>query len=382
MQLAIPNRPVREARFREVLRDLSSRYCEDSVLSVYLDLDPATAGREGYEAQLLGLWKPLHDRQWDRWGRGRLEYEIAGVTEAVRSWDEAPGRAVAMFFSGPAGLRAVHPLPVAVPPLARFERWPVLAPLVEAASEHRRYGVVVFDKEHARIITVFLDGVEEETLLHANVLGRSEAGGWSQASHARHREQQLREHARRVTDHLREIDHETPLHSLILSGPDEALAVLRGELPEHLARGVSGTAHIEMFAVTADVAKHVALIDQAARAREERELVLELLTDASKGRRAALGWDETLQSLAEGRVHMLVVPAGVTRSGVQCPERHFLSTQSRLYCPLCQERLWQTDDIIEAALRVATATDADVRFVSSESRRLLPESAPAAVLRY
>ena len=373
---------LEDERFESVIHHLVGYHNEDGVLSVYLDIDPATAQREGFEAELLDVWKPLLARPYDQWTRGRLEYEIAGVTDAVRAWHEPPGRAVAMFFSGPGGLRTVVPLQFSMRSVARFEPRPVLSPLIKALDDHRRYCLVVFDKEHARIITIFLGHMEEEMMLHSDIIGRSAVGGWSQANYARHREHQVHDHARRTVEHLWAIDRSRPIHSLILSGPPEALEALTRQLPSALERSVVATLHIEMFAVTPDIVKLVSSVEASAREREDRDMVAELITETEKGGRATLGWDDTLQALGEGRVHLLVLPAGASRPGVQCPESHFLATSDLKFCPLCGEALWQSDDIIENAVRTAMLTDAHVHFLAPGASKLLETRGPAAVLRY
>lgn len=373
---------LEDAGFERIIHHLAGQHCDDGILSVYLDIDPATATREGYEAALMDLWKPLSACRYDAWTRGRLEYEVAGVTGVVRGWDEPPGRSAAMFFSGPAGLRLVLPLQFPLRPVARFESRAVLSPLIGALGEHRRYGIVAFDKECARIITVFMGAVEEEVTLHDDVLGRTSAGGWGQANYARHREHHLHEHALRTVEHLWAMDHARPVHSLVLAGPDEALAALRRVLPASLARAVAGTVAVEMFAGTDEVVRVVASVEEAAREEEDRRVVAELITDAEKGGRAALGWDETLQALGEGRVHLLLLASGVTRAGVQCPEGHYLSTAGLKFCPLCGAPLGETDDIAEAAVRAAMLTDAGVHFLGPRASGMLAGRGPGAILRY
>jgi peptide subunit release factor 1 (eRF1) len=382
MQVELPGTPHEESRFETIVHDLAAFRTEEGVLSVYLDIDPATAQREGYEAALMDLWKPLFARPLDEWTRGRLEYEVAAATEVVRAWAEPPGRSAAMFFSGPGGLCTVLPLQFPIRPTARFEPRPVLSPLISVFDDHRRYCAVVFDKEQARIITVFLGGVEEEVVLHGEVLGRTAAGGWGQANYARHREYHLHEHARRTVEQLWAMDRARPIHSLILGGPDEAVEVLRRVMPAALARLVVARVHIEMFASTSDVVTLVSTIDAAAREREDAALVAKLTTEAEKGGRASIGWHDTLQAVGEARVHELVLPEGVTRPGVQCPEGHFLATCSLKFCPLCDEPLWETDDIVENAVRVALHTDARIHFLAPEAGKALAEVGPAAVLRY
>ena len=371
-----------DGHYDSTVHHLVGYHSDEGVLTVYLDIDPANASREGYEAVLMDLWKPLHAEPFDQWTRGRMEYEMAGVTDEVRGWEQAPGRSVAMFFSGPGGLRTVIPLQFPMRSMARFAPRPVLSPLIAALDEHSRYCVLMFDKDHARIITVVLGTVEEEVTLHGDVIGRSAVGGWAQTNYARHREHHLDEHARRTIEHVWAIDRSRPIHALVLAGPDEALAVLRRMLPVALARSVVATMPMEMFAVAADVVKRVEAIEVAARETKDHELISELVAEAESGGHASVGWDGTLRAVGEGRVHMLVLPEGKTRPGVQCPEGHYLAVSQTKFCPLCGEALWQTEDIVENAVRSAMTTDAQVHFLAPKASEDMADRGMAAFLRY
>ena len=202
-----------------------------------------------------------------------------------------------------------------------------------------------------------------------------------QRRYARHREHHLIEHANRVVEHLWAIDRSRPLHAIVLAGPTEALVALRHVLPRALDRIVVGTAAVEMFASTADVVRHVAKIDEAAREREDEELVSRILDAAGAAGNATVGWDETLQALGEGRAHLLVFPAGASLPGVQCPNGHFLATAGES-CPLCNERLFSTGDIVEAAIGTAQHMDTRVHFLAPRASSLLERRGAAALLRY
>lgn len=382
MQTEVRGTLLDDGHYDTAVHHLVGYHSDEGVLTVYLDIDPANASREGYEAVLMDLWKPLRAQQFDQRTRGRMEYEIAGITDEVRGWEQAPGRSVAMFFSGPGGLRTVIPLQFPMRSMARFAPRPMLSPLIAALDEHSRYCVLMFDKDHARIITVVLGAVEEEVTLHGDVIGRSAVGGWAQSNYARHRDHHLEEHARRTIEHMWAIDRSRPIHSLVLAGPNEALAVLRRMLPVALARSVVATMPMEMFAVATDVVKHVAAIEVEARETKDRELIGELVAESASGGHASVGWDETLRALGEARVHMLVLPEGLTRAGVQCPEGHYLSATHAKVCPLCDAELWQTDDIAESAVRVAMGTDAQVHFLAPRAGEELADRGIAAFLRY
>ena len=377
---------LEDVQFEELVRRLTGYRNEEGVLSVYLDIDPATAAREGYEAALLAAWKPLKAQKMDQWTRGRLEYEMAGITEEGQSWREAPGRSVAMFFSGPGGLRVVIPLQFPLRTLARFERRPLIRPLIAALDEHHRYCLVMVDKAGARLITVMLGRVEEEIHLESDILPRTDVGGWGgylQPRYTRHRERHLIDHLHRVIEHLWAIDRSRPIHSLILSGPDEPVSALRRLLPKALARSVVGVAHMDLDLPTPEVVRQLETLDAEGRAREDRIVVTELANRAARKDHAVAGWSPTLEALSEGRVHLLVIAEQEARTGAQCPEGHFLTLGEDVRtCPFCEETLWHIDDVAEAAIRIALATDAQVRFVSGTAQADLGADGVAAELRW
>jgi peptide subunit release factor 1 (eRF1) len=376
---------LEDARFDDLLQDLVKRREPEGILSVYLDIDPATAQREGYEAALLDTLRPLRARPYDTWTAGRLDYEAEAVIEAVRAWEEPPGRAVAMFYSGPGGLALTIPLPFPVRSVARFEARPVLAPLIAALEEHRRYAVVLFDKARARILTVLLGRVEEETQIESDVPGKSAVGGFGgylQARYDRHRETHLHAHARRTVEHLWAIDRSRPIHTLILAGPPEALAALRAALPRALERIAVVAEGVPMDAITPDVVHRVEAIERAAHDAEDRAFVASLLDAARSHGPAALGWRQTLDAVADGRVHKLAVITGVTRAGVECPQCDYLAVGQLTRCPRCEEPLWEAPDLAEAAVRRALLADSTVHYLTPESGSELMPHEIGALLRY
>ena len=376
----------------------------EGVLSVYLDVDPSQMQREGFEASLLDLWKPLRAEMKGTDREERLEQEIDRVNTYVRSWDEAPGRSVAIFSCAPGDLFV--PVALDVPVLAGARFWPrsYLLPLIAALDEHERYCVALVDKERARILTVWMGRIEQRVEFEAPLPGGIAGGGWatgsaprgrgkvaemgpgrvhsSQAGYVRHIEYHVHLHMQRVIDELWRLSRHRPFDRLIIGGPQEALAALRPMLPRSLATRVAAEFAAEMYASDADILDRVRGIEEQAERTYEAALVTDILERAPKGERAVTGWDGTLAALSEGRVHRLVLIESETAAGYACPEGHFVVKQRVELCPLCDEPLWPVDDLAARAARLAMATDADVEFVRGEAAGMLGPHGVAAVLRY
>jgi peptide subunit release factor 1 (eRF1) len=376
----------------------------EGVLSVYLDVDPSQMQREGFEASLLDLWKPLRAEMKGTDREERLEQEIDRVNTYVRSWDEAPGRSVAIFSCAPGDLFVPVALDVPVLAGARFWPRPYLLPLIAALDEHERYCVALVDKERARILTVWMERIQQRIEFEAPLPGRIAGGGWatggaprgrgkiaemgpgrvhsSQAGYVRHVEYHVHLHMQRVVDELWRLSQQQTFDRLIIGGTKEAIAALRPMLPRSLATRVVGEFAGEMYASDADVLGRVRGIEEKAERAYEAALVTDILERAPKAQLAATGWDDTLTALSEGRVHRLVLIEGVTTAGFACPEGHFVAKGSIEQCPLCDEPLWPVGDLAARAARLAMVTDADVEFVRGEAADLLRPYGAGAILRY
>lgn len=372
-----------DTNFASALHHLAQYHAEDGVLSVYLNLDDSS-GTETIQKALSALLEPLHGHTTDAWLQGRLEYEIAGATEAVRSWREKPGRSVAMFFCGPGGLETIVPLRFPVRPLARFGRRPVISPLISALDEHRRYCVAFFERQRARIVTVMLGELEEDVFIECDVTGAGDLRRWSHdlpnATHIR--ESDLHAHAMRLVEHLWVIDRSRPIHGLILAGDPAALLMLKRVLPPGLSRTViDEKLEVDITTIGPDIGHRVHLFEQRARENEDAALVSRLLEERT-GDLTVKGWEPTLTAINEGRVQTLLQADDSAQTGSFCPADHFVALQPQGICPVCGAELRPTEHLGEAAVRSVLLRDGQVHALAQGAAASLRRFGAGAILRY
>jgi hypothetical protein len=172
----------------EALRDTAPP--SGGVLSVYLDTSPGRVANQAYLLQyrdqckrLRGLLPPAEHQAFE-----------AAAAQAKRylAEDLAPGQpGSAVFASGrPRYLHAVA-LPARPAERIRSSALPEIAPLQAAIDDHERLAVLLFDKERARISTIYLGAIEAQQTIVDEVPGKQATASWlalSQARHARHHE--------------------------------------------------------------------------------------------------------------------------------------------------------------------------------------------------
>lgn len=377
----------------------------DGVLSVYLDIDPAEAQREGFEAALLDLWKPLRSEWRDSDLAPRLEQEIDQVNEYVRSWAEPPGRAVAIFSSGPHHLFMPVALSVTVLAGAQFGTSAHVLPLIAALDEHGPYRVALVDRERARLLSVWMERIQQRIEFKDSLPGRvTGGGGWaagapsgggtpgsrigqgiahsSQGGYARHIDALVHRHIERVIAELWRLARTEGAGRIVIGGLPEAVAMMREMLPRSLAQYVVGIFPGEFYASDSDVLDRVRRIEEQAERLHEDQLVESVIERALKGELAAIGWDDTLTALSEGRAHTVILIEGERRGGSVCPSGHLAVVERIERCPYCGEAMSEVSDLAVWALRRAFATDAGVEFVRGDAAGKLRVHGAAATLRY
>src|SRR6476659_1280543 len=130
----------------------------------------------------------------------------------------------------------------------------------------------------------------------ADVPGRHDQGGWSQARFERHIEKLVDRHLREVAQALDRCVRGLRDVRVVLAGPEETRgefdALLSPEVRAALVGWVSAEAHADAPKLL-EVA--LPLLDEWRDAREN-ELLARWREEAARNGRAATGWDETLQA--------------------------------------------------------------------------------------
>lgn len=354
----------------------------EGVLSLYLDFAPSGGERRQPAAAFVHALKTLDTLDLSPKLRARLDEERALVEEFARKKFALQGRSLILFSCQPRGLWSMFQLQEPVRPLARFAERPAVAQMASLLDEFERYLVVLIDKEEARLISVYMDRAESRAHFTDDYPGRNKRGGWAQARYSHHRDDHLRRHVLHVTEALLGELQRQPFDKLIIGGPDEAKSALLHVLPRPIQTRIAGSFVGELFLSDAHVVERVRDVEEKAEHESQASLVNNLLDAAGAGGPAALGWEETLQALAEGRVHKLILVEGRTRKGRVCSNGHAVIESLRT-CPFCAARLEVVNDLAEWAAERAFDTDARVATVrAGAAKALTTRGGVGALLRY
>jgi peptide chain release factor subunit 1 len=375
----------------EALRDLAqTRAQEHSVLSLYLDLDPARFATararaseidsvlDGAHREVEGGERPHRERQDLR----RSLERARELLEQQHSWTQG-AHAVALFLCEPLELARLLRLPHPVSAAWVIADVPFIAPLAQSGPAGR-VCVALVDERFARILRGSAERLQEAISFGDPVHGRHKQGGWSQARYQRSRHEGVEAHLRRVARTLHDLLKVSPYDRLLVActGPlwprvvDKLHADVRERLhPDRLSLDV-GDASVE------DAVRAAAPV-LAAEQRAREDAVLAELREHASGDgdgRAAVGLGAVLDALVQRRVAALLYDSGLSATGVACPRCGWMGTEGER-CPIDGTALEPREDILEDAVHSAVRQSAEV-LALRDRPELGPLGGIAATLRF
>lgn len=352
------------------------------VLTAYLDTSPERVAGQGYRIAAVNNIRaarhavPEDDVPAFRAAVTQIESYLADAFTP-----ETPG--LALFASG-GTLLYVVPLPYPPAEAVSWDANPQLGPMQRAIDEYERVAVVLVDKERARIFTVYLGRIEERRAIDDEVPGKQKTGDWfalAQTRFARHQEEHVREHLEHTVAGVLQLLADRPFDRLFLAGPDEAIAMMRRELPNALRERLTGRLALELFATEEQILRATLEAARGVERGSEAEIVDDIL-DAASSRYVALGLDPTLEALSDGRTHLLVLSDSFQAAGAECSGCGRL-LRADGHCPWGDGSTSSIGDLREPAVRRALAQGAQVEIVEGEaSARLQKHGGIAAWTRY
>ncbi len=363
-----------DRELKEIL-DFSS---PGGVLSVYLNIDPTTEGNA--EAQKLRLRQLLMDVDLPKDKSVVLEY-----FERAREWK---GRSVAIFSCAGRGFFRAYSLAVPVSSQVRVGDHPYFKPLADLLDAYGGYGVVLVDKQGARLFLFHLgELVEQEGFLGENIR-HSKSGGASSVPGRRGGVAGQTRYADEVTDRNSKAMVEAAVHffeqnrvrRILIGGTEENTARFRHHLPKAWQSLVIGTFPIEMNARAAEVLARAMEIGHRAETARETRLVSSIMTRAAKGSDGTIRLNDTLDAIRSGRVQMLVIREGYHAPGYQCEGCGYLTAKELKVCSFCGKDLRRIDDAVEMAVREVMRSGGEVEVVRSNPE--LEQVGIGALLRY
>lgn len=359
------------------LQELLGFSSPETVLSVYLNMDPLEGNAEALKLRLRSMLEEVS-----------LSKDKAAVLDYFEHAREWKGRSVAIFSSAARDFFRAFPLAVSMRSQVRVGNHPYVKPLADLLDAFGGYGVVLVDQQGARLFLFHLgelieqEGILGEAVRHTKRGGASSVHGQrgGTAGQTRYAETVVERNIKDALEFALHFFEQNRVRRILIGGTDDNVAKFRAHLPKAWQSLVVGTFPMGMTANHTEVLARTMEIGQQAERRREARLVDAIITSAAKGADGVVRLDETLSAVHEGRVQTLIVQEGYSSAGYQCAGCGYLTTQKLAACPFCGKDFTEIEDAVEMAVRKVMQSGGDVEVVRENPA--LEKIGVGALLRY
>ncbi|MBP1693347.1 MAG: hypothetical protein H6Q37_1230 [Chloroflexi bacterium] len=342
------------------LQELVSYQAKHPVLSVYLNADPSEGNAEAHKLRLRSMLKPID-----------LPEDVFIVTRYFDHEHDWTGRSVAIFSCASEKYLRAYSLGVPLRSRVRISNQPHVKPLADILDDYGGYGVVLVDKQGARLFYFNIGELQEQEGTMGESVRHTKRGGGSQSPGRRGGVAGATGYVDEVTDrNIKEAVEfathffaEKKIRRILLGGTDETVTMFRNQLPKAWQSLVVGNFPISMTASQSEVLQKAMEIGlQAERQREER-IVNAIVTNSAKGRGGVVDLDDTFSAIRDGRVQTLVIREGYRVPGTRCRSCGYISPVELEYCPFCGSECETITDAVELAVHQVMISGGEVEFL-------------------
>lgn len=351
-------------------RILSYDTGDSEILSVFLDLSVNSDNKRTHR-----IFLNQRRAQFDELAGGRSKAsreDVEAAIDRVEGWlteeyDEA-NRGAVIYTSLEGGFFDAFQFPVSVPNRMVIADRAAVGPLAQILESFNHYGVVLLDREHVRILSVYLGTLLDEIEVRGDPLPAAhdiQAGGYSQMRFQRRKLEEMRHFFKDFAKEVEDFCRKYRPDDLIILGTDENVARFREFLPEAIQSKILFTDHMRVGEPTSEVLARIEPHLQELRERESQEVLQELRDRVREDYLATAGFQSTLVALQEGKVDTLVITQDQSREGARCTLCGFVFGREVERCPYDGSPAEPGIDVVEEAIRLAEAQGADIEFVGA-----------------
>jgi peptide chain release factor subunit 1 len=240
-----------------MIRDFSAN---DPVLSLYLNTEPSQGNADTHRLRLRSMLKDIP-----------LKQDVEAIEMFFNYKYEWTGRGVAVFSCAPAGFLQALPLAVPIKDYLQIGSRSAVEPLEQLLEEYSNLGVILVDKQGARLFHFHLgELIEQEGFLGDQV--KQVKDGSSTSSHglrggsldgSRNMRETIDRNLREMAEESAHFFQAKKIRRIMIGGTDENISRFRNFLPKSLQSLVVGSFAMSMTVSHADVLQKVLHVVQS-----------------------------------------------------------------------------------------------------------------------
>ncbi|WP_299024067.1 hypothetical protein [uncultured Thermanaerothrix sp.] len=342
------------------VRELLKFTSPHPVLSVYLNTDPTLGNKDSYRLRLRNMLKKVD-----------LPQDEEAVERYIMQEYDWSGRGVAVFSCAPQGFFRAYSLAIPVRDLVHVSDRPSVRVLADLLDSYGGYGVVLVDKQGARLFHFHLGELREQEGIVGELVKRTKHGGASSlpgarggiAGRTKHVDEVIERNMKEAADFAVAFFEQNRVRRILIGGTEDNVALFRSLLPKAWQSLIVGTFPMNMTASHAEVLAKAMQVGQEAETKRENQLIKDLITAAAKNSGAVIGLENTLQAVNEDRVSTLVILEGFGQAAYRCTQCGYLTSRQQTTCPACGGEMHEIADAVDFAVSRVMRGGGDVEVV-------------------
>jgi peptide subunit release factor 1 (eRF1) len=339
------------------------------VLSLFLDMSVNQNNKRLWDVFLSQKRAQLEEIEPELMSReGPAVDELAG---RIRGWIaddfDQSNRGVVIYAEIGGDYFEAMQFPVPVQNRLVVADRPLVGPLAQVLESYHHYGVILLDREHVRILSVYLGSLLDEIEVHGDPLpvnSHVKAGGYSQSRIQRRKAEEMRHFFKDFAAEVEEFVDRYQPQDLVLLGTEENTAKFRDFLPDSLLQRIVHTGNMWVDEPAAGVMEKLEPLLRADLDRHNREVVEQLKDRVAHDYLATAGFQGTLTALQEGKVDTLVLASDHRHDGVRCAQCGFVFARELKSCPYDGSSTLEGVDVVEEMVRMAEGQGVQIAFAA------------------
>lgn len=359
---------------REALRRLAEFQADDdSAISFYYQ--PTTPSDKSHREEAIlikDIVKSAQQRGNARKnGRGPSSADLERLLALADRLDGNHSRAKAIFACERKGVWEEFDFP------AELQRTEIivnrrfhLRPLVAIVDALPRTFAALTDRKRARLFDVWMHEARQVEDISDDLPRRGRSDGFAgyDGGHAeRHVGNEAMRHVKHVVERLLERHQNGEFERLAFGCRDEMWSDIEAQLHPYLRQAFIGRFNLDVATATQEqVCDEVETLLAEQAAGYQQGLVREVLGEAQRDARGAVGLRRVLESLERGEVQALLLGDNLKAAATECSNCGHLDTRLTPQCAMCSNPTREVEDVADALISLALRNAAELVRVSDD----------------
>jgi len=246
-----------------------------------------------------------------------------------------------------------------------------LRPLVDANSGLPRTCIALVNRKKARIFELQDTEITQKSDLEFGPspgVPRSDGFQGYEAGHReRHVENIVMQHFKMFAESLLMLAHRDKFDALLIGCQEDSWPEIESQLHSDLRQKLRGRFPVDVVSATPEeVRQHARRILTESMLTNQRDLINEVMGEAQRNARGAVGLKRVLNALERQEVQTLLMTRSFRAEAVECPNCRHLDTRMVKSCAVCGQETRELADVSDALVDLALRNGADIRFIDGD----------------